>query len=718
MAFIPDDKIQEIRDRIRLEDLVRDYNVFLQPAGGRRLRALCPFHSEKTPSFYVNLEDQYFICFGCKAGGDIFTFLKRIENVDFPDAAEMLARRAGVLLDSDRPGGRTQGRADSSFARRKSALFEALGLAQKYYHQLLLQDPRAEAARAYLLKRGLRRETWERFGLGYSLPEWDAFLRFAVKNGISHEVLEQAGLVRPRASQVEAAGVYDYFRGRVMFPIADGQKRIQGFGARTLGDEHPKYLNTPTTPLFEKGQVLYGLPQARGAIEREKRLAIVEGYTDVLAAHQEGLEFFVATLGTAFTAENARRLRRLAPRVDLVFDGDFAGQSAAERSLSLLVGEDLDVRIYGLQGGKDPCDVLLEIGGERFRRQMEAEALGIFEFKWRRALGHTQGATPAAKELSPGDLARALDEVLDLLLRVPNVVARQLYVQQFSEKLGIPAASVEMRCRSRRLQGQRPPLSPAAERRPGQQAGGSAASDESGARRPWEPLGAPAGAPSGPPDALVHGRDRERGPLRSPGALAGPSQRLSTGLAAGNGSALRTAAGGSAAHLDIDNPCLEEVILEVMLADPESAASRWGQIPRGHFDRPDLPEDLRAVARAIEGQLRRGSLERQQLLACLDHLEAAPLLARIQGRIDRDRGYAGEEGGSNTAGVKGNSRGARRENLDETWERCLREMERGALRQRLRAVEGQMNEAREAGDAERLLTAEREYRQLLREWAR
>ena len=563
-----DGKKEEIRERIPLEELIREYNVVLQPAGAQRFKALCPFHPEKTPSFHVYTDSNTFHCFGCKAGGDVFTFVQNTERVSFPEALEILARRAGVILDGSGSG---------SAARRgeKAAIYEALEFAEGYYHDRLLVDPRAEPARKYLESRGLRRETWETFRLGYSLPEWDALLRGALAKGLDEATLGKAGLSREgRQGEHGSTRTYDYFRGRVMFPIADSQKRIVGFGARTLGDDQPKYLNTPKTAVFDKSSVLYGVPLARAAIDSEARVAIVEGYTDVLAAHQEGLRFFVASLGTAFTQENARRLRRLAPRVDIVFDGDLAGQSAAERSLGLLVSEQLDVRILSLTEGEDPFDSLMAAGGAKFRERLDEEAVGIFEFKWSRTVGsldteaNRHGGTPAA---GAGATARAFDEVLDLLLKVPDVIARKLYAKDFAERLGVSAEDVERRLREKTGQ--------------------------------------------------VNRRD-----VRRPKAVDG------------SGSTLGDRARSTAIRA-FDAPSLEEVILETLLSEPDRVSSRWQDLPPGVFDTDHVSSELRSIARALERQVAEGDPDVERLVGFLDNQDAVPTLAALLARIEQEFSY-------------------------------------------------------------------------------
>jgi DNA primase len=436
MPFVKESCKQAIRQRVPLEDLLREYNVHLVPSG-RKLKALCPFHAEKTPSFQVDVEKQYYYCFGCQEGGDLFRFVQSMHRVDFSQALEILARRAGVDLVYEAPDGTGAAGPSRGQGRTLLEMHDALALARDFYHRFLLEARAAEPAREYLRRRRISPEMWERFHLGFSPPEWEGLMTFAARKGVTPRILEAVGLARRRT---EGNGLYDYFRGRLMFPITDPQDRMIGFGGRTLGEDVPKYLNTPKTPVFDKSQVLYGLAQARTGIRREGRIGVVEGYTDAIMAHQAGLDFFVASLGTAFTRENARRLGRLAPRALLVFDGDDAGQRASERSLDLLVEESLDVRIYTVRDGKDPCDAILALGGDEFRRRFDADSVGLFEFKWRRTVESVAGTAPALK-------ARALDEFLDLLARVPNVVARKLYLREFSERLGIPEEDIEARMR-------------------------------------------------------------------------------------------------------------------------------------------------------------------------------------------------------------------------------------------------------------------------------
>ncbi|MCZ6794916.1 MAG: DNA primase [Planctomycetota bacterium] len=439
MGYVTEVAREEIRRRVPLEELLPEYNVHLI-ASGSKWKALCPFHQEKTPSFWVDPDKQLYYCYGCQEGGDLFRFIESMDRVGFSEAVEMLARRAGVVLEEQASGA---GRRQQGVVE----IYDALDHAARLFQHVLLEDPRAEATRRYLETRGIDREMWGRFRLGFSLDDWSGLLTAAGANGISGEVLERAGLAKRRDGGRGSRSFYDTFRGRLMFPISDAQGRVVGFGARTLEegpDAGPKYINTPKTALFDKSQVLYAVGQAKAEVRRRREIVIVEGYTDVIAAHQAGLGHFVASLGTAFTRENARQLYRLAPRVTLVFDGDAAGQNATERSLDLLVQEDLDVRVYTVTDGKDPCDAVLALGGQEFQRRLSEESVGIFEFKWRCTVGRVSqdggNAGPPDGDLT--SRGRAVDEFLRLVARVPNAVTRKLILREYAERLGIDERAV------------------------------------------------------------------------------------------------------------------------------------------------------------------------------------------------------------------------------------------------------------------------------------
>ncbi len=321
---IPEETIEAIRAAIDIVEVVGEY-VPLRRRGANWF-GLCPFHEEKTPSFSVNPHLGIFKCFGCGRGGDVFAFIQQIEHVSFVEAVRMLAERAGIPL----PDGEEE--ADDP----RPALYHALRFAARFYFEQLTQSEAGQVARAYLKQRGIHPEAVRRFGLGYAPNAWDALLKAATEAGIRSEVLEQAGLVLPRK---ERGGYYDRFRHRLMFPIFSHTGRVVGFGGRLLepDPEQPKYINTPETPVYHKGRILYGLYQARQALRTQEEAILVEGYTDVIALHQAGIEHVVATSGTALTPDQARLLARYVRRVVLLFDADAAGQQAALRSIELFL---------------------------------------------------------------------------------------------------------------------------------------------------------------------------------------------------------------------------------------------------------------------------------------------------------------------------------------------------------------------------------------------
>ncbi len=652
--MVSEDKLREIRDRVRLEDLVRDYNVILQQ-NGSRYKALCPFHNEKTPSFHVNPDYQYFKCFGCGASGDIFSFVQKSESVTFPEAIEILARKASVELDE--PGNRAFNRNQRN---EKTKLFEALELARDYYHHLLLKDPKGEIARTYLTQRGITPESWKEFQLGYSPDSWSSLCDIAQSRQIKMEILEKAGLARARQnsgshrthSQRGGSGHYDYFRNRLMFPILDGLKRVVGFGARALGDDHPKYLNTQKTLVFDKSQILYGLPQARESITKEKTIAVVEGYTDVIMAHQAGLKHLVASLGTAFTQQNAQQLKRLAPQVEMVFDGDSAGQSAAERSLDLLVEEDLDVKIYSVVNGLDPCDAIQQDGAEVFYEKLRRDAVGIFEFKWNRTIGSLKEGRDGASHK-----AQALDEVLKLLVKLPNPVTRQLQVSDLADKLGISADDVRRRLSFFEKQKERRDPS-------GQSSEGFGFQSHHGGPDVGERLSVP-------------GHDE--------GAVS--------------------AAPGSGSHSSRSKgPGLEEIVLECILVEPQLALRRFGELPQDFFQEPDCLQISRVISahlQKIEGQ----PFQRKSILRDLVGVpEAIQRAVSILERIEEFERAKASDGASSVFF-----------DPEERWKRCLNDVQRQIRLKRRSALDRKKLQARTQGDQQALLNAEKETYNLIRE---
>lgn len=417
MGRIPDATIEAIRDRIDVVDLVGRY-VSLRKAG-RSYKGLCPFHDEKTPSFNVNPDRGIFHCFGCGAGGNVFAFLMRHENLSFPEAARALARECGIEIPETSGG-------DASESER---LVAANQVAQRLY-RAALAGPEGAAARSYLEKRGLDAAACERFGIGFAPDRWDAVVQALAAARIAAALGERAGLLAAR----ESGGHYDRLRGRVSFPIQDVRGRIVGFGGRALSpDQEPKYLNTPETPLFRKREGFYGFPAALEAIRRAERAVVVEGYFDRIALALAGVPEAVATCGTALGSEHGRQLRRRTRELVLLFDGDEAGERAVERALEVLLPAGLRVRAAVLPPGEDPDSLLARQGAEALRALVD-DAGPALEVVIRRAVARGI-ATPFEK-------ADAVAAVVPHLARIPDRVERGAFARRLALAAAVEVADV------------------------------------------------------------------------------------------------------------------------------------------------------------------------------------------------------------------------------------------------------------------------------------
>jgi DNA primase len=419
---------------------------------GSKFKALCPFHDDHNPSLELNPERQSFKCWSCGAGGDVFDFVKEHERVDFPEALRMLAERAGIALEGPSAGPAPKGPS-------KSELLAVNAWAEQAFAEALARAPEVME---YVTGRGISRASVERFRLGYAPDARDWLTTRARRQGFSTDLLERAGLVsRPE----DAPGlVRERFRGRLMFPIHDLRGRALGFGGRILpaaertlaaeGKNVAKYLNSPETPLFQKRRVLYAADLARAAAREAGWVAVVEGYTDVIAAHQVGLANVVGTMGTALGDDHVLSLRRLSDRAVLVFDGDAAGQSAADKVLELFLGHEVDVRVLALPDGLDPCDFLLREGAEPFRA-LVGRAVDPLTFALRRA--------EARFDLdSLEDSRRAAEWVLSILARVPDRYHAGLDVKvakaldALGRRLRVPVETLDRRLRQLRRAAARP----------------------------------------------------------------------------------------------------------------------------------------------------------------------------------------------------------------------------------------------------------------------
>jgi DNA primase len=408
---IPDETLQAIRERVSIVEVVSGH-VSLKKAG-RNFLGLCPFHSEKTPSFTVNEERGLFHCFGCGAGGTVFTFVMRAEHIGFPEAVELLAQRAGVRLPER--GERDQGGAE------RQGCFEVNEIAQRHFRQALCAAA-GTPARHYLEKRGLRAAVIEEYGLGFCPPSGAGLMRSLT--GPRQQRAVELGLIGRRAD----GSWYERFRGRVSFPIRDGSGRIVGFGGRTLGSEHPKYLNSPESSLFHKGQVLYGLFEARKAIDAAQRVVIVEGYLDALALVGAEIGYVVASLGTALSAAQLRLARRFAPDVVAFFDGDRAGQEAAVRAFAVCV----EAGVWGLGAflpeGVDPDDYVRQHGAAATLALLQ-QAVPLADFFMRRVDPGPGASLP--------ERARAAERIGQVISRLRDAFQFNLLAKQAAQRLGV-----------------------------------------------------------------------------------------------------------------------------------------------------------------------------------------------------------------------------------------------------------------------------------------
>lgn len=406
----------EIRRRVSILDVVSPH-VTLRRAG-RRYKGLCPFHSERTPSFTVDPERGFFYCFGCHAGGDVFDFVMRLSSLSFIEARRELADRAGVPLETQlAPGDQGAGERE----RWLRAVAEAVA-----FFRAQLAGPAAEDARRYLASRGVDAAMVDAFRLGFAPPGWDNLTRALAGRGYDLAVLEAAGLAVARPG---GAGYYDALRHRLIFPIHDLQGRPIAFGGRILGEGTPKYLNTRETPLFTKGKTLYALSDARDAIRASGEAVVVEGYMDALTCHQHGFRATVASLGTALTVDQVLLLKRFASRAVLVYDSDAAGIGAAERGLEVFDQAELPARVAVLPGESDPDAFLRRDGAEAFRRAC-AQALPIFEYRLAMVQRRYDGRTVEGK-------VGIVNELGQLIITVSNPVRQGEYVRILADRLGV-----------------------------------------------------------------------------------------------------------------------------------------------------------------------------------------------------------------------------------------------------------------------------------------
>lgn len=423
--FLQENIISEIRQRASILEVVSDY-VNLKKAG-KNYRGLCPFHSEKTPSFMVNEEKQIFHCFGCGEGGDVFTFLMKIGQLTFPQALESLARRYGVKL-ARREISKTQ---KEEMARRE-ILFQINQMASEYYHHLLTQKKEGEKGRKYLAQRGISEEIVQHYRLGYASERWEGLVEYLLEKKMPLERAWQLGLIFPKKKLDDAnpkKGWYDAFRNRIVFPIFDLHGRVVGFGGRLIGEGLPKYINSSESEIYHKGEILYGLPEAKRYISEKDCVIIVEGYFDLLTLHQFGLKNSVATLGTALTQNHIYLLKRYTKNIILLFDPDQAGIQAALRTLPLFLEEGLVPKVVGLPQGEDP-DTFMRKGNVNTFEKMVVEASPLIDFFLNRLFRLYDSTSVDGK-------VKIAEEGMKLIQKIPEKIRRDFYLKILAEKLEV-----------------------------------------------------------------------------------------------------------------------------------------------------------------------------------------------------------------------------------------------------------------------------------------
>ena len=386
---------------------------------GNRYWGCCPFHQEKTASFSVLPDKGFFYCFGCHAGGNAFKFISLIENISYFDAIKLQAEKLGIPLPERK-------RSPQEVAREREIqdLRKVNELARDFFHNCLTMTRMGERGKAYFAGRGIRQETIEEFQLGYAPPAWDKLSTAFLKRGIKQEFLLASGLC---AERKQGGGLYDRFRGRVIIPIADERGRVVGFGGRVLDDSTPKYLNTPETVLFNKRKLLFGLDRSHRAIQQEGRAIVVEGYMDAISVFDAGVHNVVASLGTAFTPEHAKKLLHYAPEICFCYDSDEAGQKATIRALSIVRDTGARVRVIVVPDGKDPDEFIRKHGADAFRALVE-KALPLVEYRLRYVLSHTNYDTLDGK-------VKALHEMMPVLAGIREAAVRSEYERRLAQTL-------------------------------------------------------------------------------------------------------------------------------------------------------------------------------------------------------------------------------------------------------------------------------------------
>jgi len=432
--YIPDDKLEEIKDRVSIVEVISDY-VSLKKLG-KNYKGLCPFHSEKTPSFMVNEEKQIFHCFGCNTGGNVFNFLMKMDRLSFPEAARGLARRYGIDLSKIKIS-----ETDKRETLKREWLFELNELAASYYHNLLINENEGKEAREYLRQRGIGNDVTIDHRLGYAQNSWDGLLKFLLKKGVPLSRVSEVGLIIPKKAQ----GFYDRFRDRMIFPIIDIHDKVIGFGGRVLDNSLPKYLNSPESSIYNKSNSLYGLKVAKDFIRSEDRVIVVEGYFDLLGLNQYGIKNVAATLGTSLTTGHIRILRRYTNNIITVFDADEAGKKAAARSLDVLLKHGASPKIAVLPSGFDPDSFVRKVGEKGFK-EIIAGSIPLIEFAINEVIKKHDISSVEGK-------VKIIEDATPILSKIENKIERDIYIQRVSNRLDIKEDTIVSQLRKTKKTG-------------------------------------------------------------------------------------------------------------------------------------------------------------------------------------------------------------------------------------------------------------------------
>lgn len=434
--------IDEVKQRTDIVDIVGQYAKLTK--SGRTFRGLCPFHSEKHPSFFVYPEQQSWHCFGaCNTGGDVFSFVMKKQGIDFGEALRQLAQRAGVAIPS-----KFEPRAEGAESEEKQRLYQANEAAALYF-QNLLNSPAGEKAKSYVTERGFTPQTISDFQLGYSPNSWEGLKQYLMDKGYTQNELLTAGLILHSKSEGEPEGkkTHDRFRNKLMFPIADARGRIIGFGARVLDDSLPKYINSPQTPVFDKSGSLYGINLATTAIRQQDQAVIVEGYMDVITAHQNGFNNVVASMGTSVTEKQVSTLKRLSKNITLALDADAAGEEAMLRGVGFENTLGAEVKVIILPKGKDPDDVIKQ--DAKTWQKLLAEALPVVDYTFNMVASELDLTTAKGKSL-------AVDKLLPIIAEIKDPIRQAHYLQKLAQLLKVSEHSLEAalaRIRPRQVRG-------------------------------------------------------------------------------------------------------------------------------------------------------------------------------------------------------------------------------------------------------------------------